>query len=353
VKGLILSGGFGERLRPLTYSQQKQLIPVANKPILLYCIEDLINAGIKSIGIIVGPNREQVMDTVRAANPDADIEFIYQEFPGGLAHAVKTGESFLGDDNFIMYLGDNLLKGGINEFVSSFSGSQAAASLLLTTTEHPERFGMALVDEQKNVITKLAEKQKQPLSNLIIVGIYGLTPIIFEAISNLKPSWRNELEITDALQWLIDNGYSVQYGMVEGWWKDTGLPEDILEANRLVLDDIATENKGKIKDSQITGAINIGEGSSIESGSRVQGPVVIGQNCVISKARIGPNTSIGNNCHIINTEIENSIIMENSKITNAGKIVDSLIGNNVDIARNDDVPVGTQFIIGDSSKVKL
>ena len=353
MKGLILSGGHGTRLRPITYSQQKQLIPVANKPILFYCIEDLINAGIKTIGIIIGPNKEQVMDTVKSVNWDAEIEFIYQDAPSGLAHAVKISEEFLGDDKFIMYLGDNLLKGGITNFVKDFINSDVEASLLLTEVNNPEQYGVALVDEQKKVIVKLIEKPKKPPSNLSIVGIYGLTPAIFEAIDNIKPSWRGEIEITDALHWLIEGGYRVRYSLVEGWWKDTGKPEDILDANRLILDGIKAENKGKVESSVLKGRISIGDNSIIEDHSVIKGPVVLGKDCEISNAYIGPYTSIGNNCQIINTEIEDSIVMEGAKIVNAEKIVESLIGKNVNIENNNKLPGGRRFIVGDSSKVRI
>jgi glucose-1-phosphate thymidylyltransferase len=353
MKGLILSGGHGTRLRPITFSQQKQLIPVANKSILFYCIEDLINAGIKTIGIIAGPNKEQVMDAVNSADWNADIEFIYQDHPGGLAHAVKISREFLGDDKFIMYLGDNLLRGGSSDFINDFANSSVAASLLLTEVDNPEQYGLALVDEQKKVIVKLMEKPNKPPTNLSIVGIYGLTPLIFDAIDGIKPSWRDELEITDALQWLIDNGHTIKYGMVEGWWKDTGMPEDILDANRLILDDLKAEIKGDIEDSEVRGRVDIGKGSIIKDNSVIKGPVIIGENCVISNAYIGPYTSIGNNCQIISTEIEDSIVMEGTRIANAVKIVDSLIGKDVNIEKNSYLPKGNKFIIGDNSRVGI
>lgn len=353
MKGLILSGGYGTRLRPITFSQQKQLIPVANKPILFYCIEDLINAGIKTIGIVVGPNKEQVIDAVRSVDWDAGIEFINQVYPGGLAHAVKVSKDFLGNDKFIMYLGDNLLKGGSRDFIDTFAHSSAAASLLITKVDNPQDYGQALIDEREKIIIKLVEKPKETLSNLTLVGIYGLTPVIFEAIDNIKPSWRNQLEITDALQWLVDNGHAVEYRMVKGWWKDTGRPEDILEANHLVLDELKPENKGKIENSVIRGRVGIGKDSIIKDNSVVEGPAIMGEDCVISNAYIGSYTSVGNGCHIMGTEIENSIVMEGTKIANAGKIVESLIGKNVIIEKSDSLPRGGRFILGDSSKVKI
>jgi glucose-1-phosphate thymidylyltransferase len=353
MKGLILSGGHGTRLRPITFSQQKQLIPVANKPILFYCIEDLINAGIKTIGIVVGPNKEQVMDAVRSVDWGADIEFISQDYPRGLAHAVKVSKDFLGDDKFVMYLGDNLLKGGSRGFINDFARSAAAASLLITKVDNPQDYGQALIDEREKIIVKLVEKPRETLSNLTLVGVYGLTPVIFEAIDNIKPSWRNQLEITDALQWLVENGHTVEYKMVEGWWKDTGRPEDILEANHLVLDELKPENKGKIENSAIKGRVSIGEGSVVKDNSAIEGPAIIGEKCTISNVCINPYTSIGNSCQITGTEIGNSIVMEGAKITNAGKIVESLIGKNVIIEKSDILPRGGRFILGDSSKVKI
>ena len=353
MKALILSGGFGTRLRPITFSQQKQLIPVANKPILFYCIKDLINAGIKTIGIVVGPNKEQVMDAVKSVDWSAEIEFIYQDHPGGLAHAVKISEDFLGDDKFIMYLGDNLLKGGTHAFINDFARSSAAASLLITKVDNPQDYGQALIDEREKIIIKLVEKPKEILSNLTLVGIYGLTPAILEATNNIGPSWRNQLEITDALQWLIENGYKVEYKMVTGWWKDTGRPEDILEANRLVLDELKPENKGTVENSVLKGRASIGKDSVIKDNSVIEGPAIIGEKCTISNAYIGSYTSVGNSCQITGTEIENSIVMKGTKIANAGKIVESLIGKNVIIEKSDSLPRGGRFILGDSSKVKI
>jgi glucose-1-phosphate thymidylyltransferase len=353
MKGLILSGGHGVRLRPLTFSQQKQLIPIANRPILFYCIQDLIDAGITEIGIIVGPNREQVIETVRSSPWNATITFIEQDAPRGLAHAVKIARDFLGDEKFIMYLGDNLLKGGSAYFVRDFDTSDLDASLLLTEVDDPTQYGVALVDEQKKVIVRLVEKPKKPPSNLSIVGIYGLTPRIFDAIDQIKPSWRGELEITDALHWLIENGYRVGYRLVEGWWKDTGKPEDILEANRLVLDGIHPEIRGTVQNSTTRGRVAIGEGSVIREGSVIKGPVIIGRGCVISGSYLGPFTSIGDNTVIQNSEIEDSIVMEGSKISNAGRIAASLIGRSVVVESDTALPSNRRFILGDSSQVRI
>jgi glucose-1-phosphate thymidylyltransferase len=353
MKGLILSGGHGTRLRPITYSQQKQLIPVANKPILFYCIEDLIAAGIREIAIIVGPNKEQVMETVRAADWDARIEFIFQDAPRGLAHAVKISRGFLGNDNFVMYLGDNLLKGGSADFIRDFAESKVDASLLLTEVEDPRQYGVALVDEQKKIIVNLVEKPKNPPSNLSIVGIYGLTPRIFEAIDNIQPSWRGELEITDALHWLIKNGYSVRYGMVQGWWKDTGKPEDILHANQLVLDLIENDNRGTVKSGTVTGNAKIGKNTVIADNAVIRGPVIIGDDCTIDGGTIGPYTSIGTGSQITASTVENSIVMDGCVIENAGTVSGSLIGKNIVIRKQKDNNDKKTFVLGDGSQVLL
>jgi len=353
MKGLILSGGHGTRLRPITYSQQKQLIPVANKPILFYCIEDLINAGIHDIAIIVGPNKEQVIDTVKSVEWNANIEFIFQDAPRGLAHAVKISQAFVQSDNFIMYLGDNLLKGGSVDFIKDFADSKVDASLLLTEVEDPRQYGVALVDEQKKIIVKLVEKPKNPPSNLSIVGIYGLTPRIFDAIENIKPSWRGELEITDALHWLIENGYKVRYGMVQGWWKDTGKTEDILDANRLILDTIEEDNCGVVESGTITGQVKIGKNSVIKDNAVIEGPVIIGNDCVVSASTIGPYTSIGNASEICSTRISNSIVMEGARIEGIDRISNSLIGKNVILKKNENPQCIKTFVLGDSSQVLL
>lgn len=353
MKGLILSGGHGTRLRPLTYSQQKQLIPVANKPILFYAIEDLIKAGIHEIGIIVGPNRDQVQKVVASQNWDSRIEFIYQDEPRGLAHAVLISRDFIADDPFVMYLGDNLLCNGIVEHVERFLEGEDDASILLTEVDHPERFGVAELDG-KGQILRLVEKPKVPPSRLALVGVYLFSPAIFKAVQEIRPSWRGELEITDAIQWLIDRGYQVKASLVTGWWKDTGRPGDILSANNLVLDALPFTCAGLAQNgSRIQGRVEIGEGSVLDNQSTVRGPAIIGQNCRISNSYIGPYTSIGNDCEIRNSEIEGSIVMEGTRIDFRGKIVDSLIGTHVEIGENSRKPNGYRFIIGDGSEVRI
>ena len=350
MKALILSGGSGTRLRPLTYSQQKQLIPVANKPVLFYAIEDVIKAGAKDIGIIVGPNKEQVMDTVLSVDWDANIEFIHQEDPNGLAHAILVAENFL-DDDFIMYLGDNILKGGIEAPARRFRDVKPDSLVMLTQVAEPQRFGVADLDEEGN-IRRLIEKPKVPPSNFALVGIYFFKPVILEACHKIKPSWRNELEITDAIQWLIENGYKVEASIVGSWWKDTGKPEDIFEANRLILDDIQAVNRGVSEGSKIIGRVIV-DSDSVVKNSIIKGPCSVGKGCTISDAYIGPYTSIGSGCDISGTEIEDSIIMDGSKITNAGRIVESLIGRNVRIRESECKPKGSRLIVGDNSDIML
>jgi len=324
MKGLVLSGGYGTRLRPITYSQQKQLIPVANKPILFYAIEDVIEAGAEEIGIIVGPNKEQVMETVKSVDWNADINFIYQGEPKGLAHTILVAEDFL-DDEFVMYLGDNILREGIVEHAKKFKKNNYDASIMLTEVENPQDFGVADINED-GMIKRLIEKPEVPPSNLALVGIYFFKPVILEACKGIKPSWRNELEITDAIQWLTDSGYAVGWTKVEGWWKDTGKPEDIFEANRLILDDLTHEIRGEVKGGEIRGRVSIDEGTEVNEKSVIKGPALIGKNCLIKDGYIGPYTSIGNNCEIINSAVEDSVLMDSAKLINAGNIVDSMIG---------------------------
>ena len=350
MKGLILSGGYGTRLRPITYSHQKQLIPVANKPILFYAIEDVIEAGAKEIGIIVGPNKEQVIETVKSTDWNAEIDFIYQGEPKGLAHTILVAEDFL-DDEFVMYLGDNILREGIVEHAKKFKENNYDASIMLTEVENPQQFGVADINED-GTIKRLVEKPKVPPSNLALVGIYFFKPVILEACKSIKPSWRNEFEITDAIQWLIDNGYEVGWTKVNGWWKDTGKPEDIFEANRLILDDLTHEIKGEVK-GEIRGRVSIDEGTKVNENSVIKGPALIGKNCLIKDGYIGPYTSIGNRCEIINSEVEDSVVMDGAKLINAGNIVDSMIGRGAVIEKNNSLPKGSKFIIGDNSWVGI
>jgi len=352
MKALILSGGHGTRLRPLTYSQQKQLIPVANKPVLFYAIEDVIEAGIHEIGIIIGPNAEQVKKTVLSREWDAEIEFIYQGEPKGLAHAILVAREYLGDDDFVMYLGDNILREGIVKHKEHFEKGNYDASILLTEVPNPQQFGVVELSEDGKTIKRLIEKPKVPPSNLALVGIYFFKSVIHEAVRNIKPSWRNELEITDAIQWLIDHGYKVGWTRVTGWWKDTGKPEDLLDANRLILDDLKPDIRVQTK-ARIHGRVVIGEGSEIDENTVIKGPVILGKNVRIKNSYLGPYTSIGDNVIIENTEIEDSIILQDSEIRDAGRIVESLIGRGVKILKGNTHPLGRKLVVGDNSRIIL
>jgi glucose-1-phosphate thymidylyltransferase len=351
MKALILSGGHGTRLRPITHSQQKQLIPVANKPILFYPIEDVIEAGSQEIGIVVGPNKDQVINAVTSVDWDANIQFIYQGSPRGLAHAILVAQDFLGDEEFIMYLGDNIVKGGIVQHAEKFSRLQPESLVLLTRVNEPQRFGVAQLDGDGRVV-KLVEKPSAPPSDLALAGIYFFNPMIKEACKAIRPSWRDELEITDAIQWLIDNGYKVEASLVDGWWKDTGKAEDILEANRLILDDIQPQMRSPLRNSLVHGRAVIGSSCLIEN-STIKGPCIIGNNCCISNSYIGPYTSINDDCNIEGTEIEDSVILAGCTISNAGRILESLIGKNVRIKENSSKPTGNKFVVGDNSDILL
>jgi glucose-1-phosphate thymidylyltransferase len=352
MKGLILSGGFGTRLRPLTYSQQKQLIPVANKPILFYGIEDLIEAGIRDIAIIIGPNKAQVIETVESATWNAKIKFIEQEYPLGIAHTIQIAQDFLQGDSFIMYLGDNILRDGVVAHVKKFEDSDCECSILLTEVDNPQDFGIATLNEKKEIV-RVVEKPNTPQSNLAVIGVYLFRSKIFEAVKEIKPSKRNQLEITDAIQWLIDHDYRVLSSMVQNWWKDTGKPGDILHANRLILDDISTHNQGLVISSEIRGRVIIEKDTVVENNSIVKGPVLIGKNCTISNSYIGPYTSIGDYCKIICSEIEDSVILNGVSILNCCRLVDSLIGRDSKIFKKDSLPNGKRLVIGDNSEVSL
>lgn len=353
MKGLILAGGFGRRLRPLTYSGAKQLLPVANKPIIFYGIEALVKAGIKELGIVVGETAKEVKNTVGTGEKwGIKITYIPQEAPLGLAHAIKISKQFLGEEPFIMYLGDNILKNGIEDFIVQFKEKKPNALILLTEVPNPQEFGVAVVDE-KGTVKRLIEKPKIAPSNLALVGVYLFDKQVFRAIDNIRPSKRNELEITDAIQWLLDNNYKIESHMVKGWWKDTGKPDDIIEANLLVLEDIETVNQGDQQSSDIQGRVRTGQGSIIEK-SVVRGPAIIGDNARIVNSYIGPFSAIGDNALIENSEIENSIIMQGAQIRNVEKRIDrSIVGKNVVINITTESPRTHKFILGDQSFVQI
>ncbi len=356
MKGLILSGGKGTRLRPLTHTSAKQLVPVANKPVLFYAIESIVAAGIPEIGIIVGDTRREI----RAAVGDgsrfgARITYIEQEAPLGLAHAVKIAEEFLAGSPFVMYLGDNLIAGGITSLVDEFRALGCNSEILLAEVPNPEQFGVAeLTDEGK--VRRLAEKPKEPRSNLALVGVYMFDSSIFESVRRIQPSARGELEITDAIQDLIDRGLDVHPHIVRGWWKDTGKLEDMLEANRIVLEDLEPRRGAHLtldKGSRIEGRVQIGEGVELID-SLVRGPVVIGDGTRLEHAFVGPYTSIGERCTLVRCEMENSIVLSDSEIREIPLRIDgSLIGRNVRIVKTDFKPKAYRFMLGDNSEVGI
>jgi len=353
MKGLILSGGRGTRLRPLTYTSAKQLVPVANKPVLFYGIEALAAAGIREIGMVVGDTKEEIKTAVGDGSRwNVKITYIEQDAPRGLAHAVLISEAFMGRDPFVMYLGDNLLNRGITEFVEEFAREAPAAQILLTKVPDPQMFGVAELKDGR--VVRLVEKPKEPKSDLALVGVYMFSPAVFESVKRIKPSFRNELEITDAIQDLIDHGLAVRPHLVQGWWKDTGKLEDMLEANRLILDTIERRIEGCVDaESRVEGKVIIDPGAVVER-SVIRGPVVIGPGARIVHAYVGPFTSIGKDAEVRDSEIEHSILLEGSVITDLNsRVEDSLIGRNAKIYRLPVKPSAYRFMLGDNSEVGI
>jgi glucose-1-phosphate thymidylyltransferase len=353
VKGLILSGGKGTRLRPLTYTSAKQLVPVANKPVLFYGIEALVEAGINDIGLVVGDTQAEIRAAVGDGRRwNARISYIEQEAPRGLAHAVLISEGFLGQDPFVMYLGDNLLNKGIAPFVQEFMACRPAAQILLARVPDPQRFGVAELRDGR--VVRLIEKPAEPPSDYALVGVYMFSPAVFESVRRIKPSGRNELEITDAIQDLIDRGLEVRPHVVDGWWKDTGKLEDMLEANRLILDTIERRIDGAVDaDSRIEGKVIIEAGATVER-SVIRGPAIIGAGARIVHAYVGPFTAIMNDVEIRDSEIEHSIVLEGSSVRDlASRVEDSLIGKNVKIYRLPVKPSAYRFMLGDNSEIGI
>jgi glucose-1-phosphate thymidylyltransferase len=352
MKGLVLSGGKGTRLYPLTYTKAKQLIPVANKPVLFRVIESIRDAGINEIGIVVGDTAAEVKEAVgRGGRWGVKITYIQQSTPGGLAHAVKESRDFLGDDRFVMFLGDNCIQGGISPLIEQFGRSDWNSQIVLTRVPDPSQFGVAELDDNGQIV-RLVEKPQEPRSNLALVGIYMFDHTIWEAIANIKPSWRGELEITDAIQYLVEHGYRVYPYIHRGWWIDTGKRTDMLDANRLVLEEIEHRIEGFVdKDSQITGKVTIEEGAEVIN-SVIRGPAIIGEHARIVNSYIGPFTAIYHHTEIEDSEIEHSIVLENSSIQSIPfRIEDSLIGRNVKIHRSPIKPKAYKLMLGDNSDV--
>ena len=357
MKGIILHGGHGTRLRPLTHTGPKQLLPIANKPMSQYALEDLKSAGIRDIAIIIGDvYPEKVKEYYGdGSNFGVKITYIYQDAPKGISHAIRLCKDFIGDDRFIVYLGDNVLRKDLTDYTKKFETSDSDAMILLCEVDDPQRFGIAELDKDNpGKIKKIMEKPKDPPSNLAVIGIYFLAPKIFDIIDNLKPSWRGELEITEALDMLMNQGNKIEYDTVTGWWKDTGTPDDIIHANKLVLDSIGTDNQFLIEaDAEIKDSIVIGKGTSISRDSFVTGPVIIGKNCKIGPAvRIGPYVSIGDNCKLQRCEIQDSIIMADCAIDAKVDLSCSIIAHGSEIV-DSDIPKKHQFLLGERSQLKL
>ncbi len=355
MKALVLCGGKGTRLKPLTNTIAKQLLPVANKPILFYVLDQIKEAGITDIGIIISPETGSYIKEAAGDGSrwNAQITYILQSKPLGLAHAVKTAQGFLGNSSFLMFLGDNLIQGGISQFAEQFSSSPPDALILLKSVKETHLFGIAELNEEGKVC-HIEEKPKHARSDLAVIGVYIFSPVVHEAIAQIKPSWRGELEITDTIQRLIDTSKNIQSYILDGWWLDTGKKDDLLEANRIVLDDLLKHDvKGEIDSaSQLVGRVEIGEGTTIEN-STIRGPVSISAGCHIRNSFIGPFTSIGAGTVIQDSSVEHSVILENGTVHHIDRLEDSLIGKNVVLKKTAEGFQAVKLFIGDDARLEL
>ena len=354
MKGILLHGGHGTRLRPLTHTGPKQLLPIANKPMSQYCVESMKEAGVSEIAIILGGiGSNKVREYYGTGEKfGVSITYIEQDSPRGIAHAISLCKNFIGNEKFLVFLGDNIIQKNIHDFAENFLSSDDDASILLCEVENPSRFGIADMHDGK--ITKIMEKPKDPPTNFAVTGIYFLTPKIFEIIENLKPSWRNELEITDALQILLSQNHKISYYIITDYWKDTGTPEDIINANKAILENQKSDfNKDEYVDVSINGVVIIGQGTKIIGNSKIDGPVILGENCIIENANIGPNTSIGNNSKLQNCIIKNTIIMENCLIQSPIKISNSIISTNSEIIMENNESEEKILLLGEGTKIIL
>jgi glucose-1-phosphate thymidylyltransferase len=359
LKGLILSGGKGTRLRPITHTSAKQLVPVANKPVLFYGIEAMAEAGIEQVGIIIAPETGQEIEEVAGDGSrfGVRITYILQDEPAGLAHAVLTAESFLGSSPFVMYLGDNLLQGGISDLVAAFREHEPDALILLTPVPDPQNYGVAELASapagQVGPVVRLVEKPTDPATDLALVGVYMFTSQIHDAARAIEPSERGELEITDAIQHLVDGGLRVEPHIVRGWWKDTGRLEDMLEANRLILDNLVERLDGELIDSRVDGRVVIEPGARLER-TIVRGPAIIGAGARLSDCYVGPYTAIGERCEITGSEVEHSILLAGCVVSHLdGRMESSLLGRNVTVRRGDRQPRAYRFMVGDNSDISI
>jgi|TARA_B100001540_G_scaffold305820_1_gene317221 glucose-1-phosphate thymidylyltransferase len=352
MKGIILHAGHGTRLRPLTHTGPKQLLPIANKPMSEYCIESLKDAGVYEIAIVIGGvGSNKVQEYYENGEKfGVKLTYIQQDSPRGIAHAISLCKNFIENEKFIVFLGDNFINTSITDFRKNFENSNDDASLLLCNVDNPQQFGIAYLDGNK--ISRMIEKPKNPESNLAITGIYFLTPKIFEKIKQLKPSWRNELEIVDALQMILDDKGIISYNIITDFWKDTGTPEDIIDANRTILEKIKPNNV--INHKFVIGNVSIGKNSIINNECQINGPVIIGENCILDgKSVIGPNVSIGNNTQITDCKIKNSIVMNNCQINTKISITDSIIASNSNISLQIDNKNDKKFLLGEGTKLSL
>jgi glucose-1-phosphate thymidylyltransferase len=353
MKALVLAGGAGTRLRPITYTSAKQLVPVANKPVLFYGLEAIADVGVTDVGLVVGDTAAEIKSAVGDGSQfGIKTTYIPQPAPLGLAHAVQVAADFLADDDFVMYLGDNFIVGGIAGLVDAFRAARPAAQIMLTRVPNPREFGVAELDAEGRVVG-LEEKPRQPKSDLALVGVYMFTAAVHEAISHLKPSWRGELEITEAIQWLIDSGQRVDSSLITGYWKDTGNVADMLEVNRMVLESLEPARRGEVDDaSELIGRVLVEEGATV-TGSRIVGPAVIGAGSQVSGSYIGPFTSVGPGCTLRDSEIEYSIVLAGASICGVRRIEASLIGRDVEITPAPHVPKAHRLVLGDHSKVQI
>ncbi|MGH3276773.1 MAG: glucose-1-phosphate thymidylyltransferase [Streptosporangiaceae bacterium] len=353
MKALVLAGGSGTRLRPITHTSAKQLLPVANKPVLFYCLEDIAGAGIIEVGVVVGDTAAAVQEAVGDGSAfGLKVTYIPQEAPLGLAHAVLVAADYLGDDDFVMYLGDNFIVGGIAGLVEEFRVRRPAAQIMLTQVSNPREFGVAELDAAGQVIG-LEEKPRQPKSDLALVGVYMFTPAVHEGIRQLTPSGRGELEITEAIQWLLDAGQHVSSTVISGYWKDTGNVADMLEVNRMVLEGMPAACRGAVDaDSELIGRVVIEEGATVTR-SRLVGPVIIGCGTVVTDSYIGPFTALADDCVISESEIEYSIVLRGTSIRGVRRIEASLIGRDVEVTPAPNVPRAHRLVLGDHSKVQI
>ncbi len=352
MKALVLAGGSGSRLRPITHTYAKQLLPVANKPVLFYGLEAIRDAGITDVGIVVGDTAPAIEDAVGDGSAfGLTATYLRQDAPRGLAHAVIVARDFLADDDFVMYLGDNFIVGGITPLVEEFRSSRPDAQIMLTSVPDPRQFGVAELDTAGEVVG-LEEKPQHPKSDLALVGVYIFTPAVHEAVSRLAPSWRGELEITEAIQWLIDQGRKVRSTTITGYWKDTGNVADMLEVNRMVLETIDPQVRGTVEASELIGRVVVEAGAQV-SGSRIVGPAIIGTGTRVSGSYVGPFTSVAQDCSITDSEIEYSIVLRGALIQGVRRIEASLIGHEVEVTPSPNVPRAHRLILGDHSKVQI